>query len=232
MVGRFDTILWDVDGTLLDFAAAEGICIHHCLSLQGKETGEEQVAVYRQINHDYWKRFERGEITREFLYPGRFSEWFEKMGWKGLDPVKMNEDYQLILGSTPVLYPDTLPVLRELSGHIRQYVVTNGSTVAQEGKLEKSGIGKLMDGVFISERVGAPKPEKKFFDICTSEIPDYDPDRTVIVGDSLTSDIKGGNNAGITCIWFNPTGQKPDGNVRIDAEIRKLSEMKEILKNL
>jgi 2-haloacid dehalogenase len=233
MIGRFDTIFWDVDGTLLVFAASEEISLQRCLARQGAAATPGQIALYRTINHDYWSRLERGEVTREQLYPGRFSDWFAQIGLRGVDPVRMNEDYQVSLGECPVLQPGALEVLRILAdGGCRQYVVTNGSTVAQEGKLARSGIGAQMDGVFISEQLGVPKPERRFFELCAARIPDYRRERTVIIGDSLSSDMAGGNRAGIACVWFNPRGELLRGDVRIDAAVKTLYEIPALLATL
>ncbi len=107
-------------------------------------------------------------------------------------------------------------------------MVTNGSRVAQELKLAKSGIDKLSDGIFISEDVGVQKPEKEFFDR-VQKATGYVEEETMIIGDSLTSDIKGGNNAGIKTCWYNPKGAPREGDVKVDYEIRNLWELKDIL---
>ncbi len=232
MIGKFNTILWDVDNTLIDFEASEDISLRECMELQDITATPEQIEAYKKINTRWWQQLELGQVEKADLYPGRFAEWFQTMGMTGKDPVKMNLDYQEALGRNPVLFEDSVPVLKQLSALCRQYAVTNGSVVAQENKLRISGLGKLFDDVFISEQIGIPKPDKAYFDACAARIPDYDPARTVIIGDSLTSDITGGNNAGIACIWFNPKGQEKPTNLRIDAEVRSLSEIPEVLKRL
>lgn len=226
-----DTILWDADGTLLDFEAAEKKSILQCLEKQGLTATDEQVDRYKSINIRYWKEFEKGNITKEELYPGRFVEWFDEMGVEG-DPIKMNDDYQIALGDNPVPMPDALAVLKLLKEEYRQYIVTNGSTIAQTGKLDKTGIVRIMNGVFISEEIGEPKPSIKYFEECKKRIPDYDSRKTVIIGDSLSSDMKGGNNAGIKCIWFNPNNEKAPDDIKIDAIVRTLSEIPQVLKAL
>lgn len=225
MIGRFDVILWDIDGTLVDFEGSEELCLQKSLARQGAQATPEEIALYKRINRSFWQRYEKGEVTKEALYPGRFSQWFEEIGQPELDPVQMNQDYQVNLGHYPVLYPDAILVLEQLKGRVRQYVVTNGSIVAQKGKMRKSGIEKWMDGVFISEELGVPKPDKRFFDLCAEKIPEYDSQKTVIIGDSLSSDMLGGNNAGIACVWFNPKGDCAPEHIRIDAQIKSLGEI-------
>lgn len=232
MIGRFDTIFWDIDGTLLDFEASEAISLRMSLAKQGAQASEEQYELYKQINKRYWQRLERGEVTREALYPGRFADWFDAIGLTGLDPARMNEDYQVALGDTPVLRPGSMEVLRMLKLLCRQYAATNGSIVAQENKLRKSGIIDILDGAFISERMGIPKPDKRYFDACAREIPNYDPNRTVIIGDSLTSDMLGGKNAGIACIWFNPENLPASDDIPLSATVKTIGEIPDVLKRI
>lgn len=232
MIGRFSTILWDVDGTLVNFEASEEISLKKAAALQGAEVSDEEIEIYKGINRKYWVMFEAGEVTKEFLYPARFRDWFEVIGLKGMDCDKMNEDYQVMLGQNPVLYEGAIELLKELSPSCRQYVVTNGSIVAQENKLEITGINKLMDGIFISEKMGVPKPEKAYFEKCAERIEGYNPRSTVIIGDSLTSDMQGGNNAGIACIWFNPSGLDNHKGLRIEGEVKTLQEIPEVLKRI
>lgn len=226
-------ILWDLDGTLLDFEAAEKICLPLCLSYQGASFNEQAVEEYKIINRGYWKALEKGEITKEELFPGRFRDWFAKMGHPELDPVKMNADYQIALGENPVLMKDSIEVLTILKDEgCRQYIVTNGSNVAQDGKLSRTEIGKIVDGVFISELIGAPKPQKEYFDYCASNISGYKPENAVIIGDSLSSDITGGNVAGIKTIWFNPDGRPNKHGLNITAEVSELMQIPKVLNDI
>lgn len=227
---KINTILWDIDGTLLDFDAAEYMCFKQCLANQGFTATDEQVARYKDINISYWKRLEKGEVTKEILYPSRFKDWFLEMGFNSADPYRMNEDYQLALGNNPVLRNDTIMVLRTLKeAGYKQYAVTNGSSVAQEGKLDKSGIGEYFDDVFISEKIGIPKPQKEYFDYVQLKT-GYQNDTTAIIGDSISSDITGGNIANIPTIWFNPEGKVSNSGLRIDGQVRTLSEVLTLLK--
>lgn len=227
---KIDTILWDIDGTLLDFDAAEYMCFKLCLEKQGLSATDAEVARYKDINLSYWKRLEKGEVSKEILYPSRFRDWFEEMGFDNADPVKMNEDYQKALGEHPILRVDTINVLRTLKeAGFRQYAVTNGSSVAQGGKLDGSGIGKFFDGVFISEEIGVPKPQMEYFDFVKDKTR-YRNDTTVIIGDSLSSDIYGGNIAEIATVWFNPKEEINNSGLRIDAEVKTLSEILMLLK--
>lgn len=223
-------ILWDVDATLLDFHAAERAAILKLF--QEFELGEctdEMLRRYSLINRGYWERLEKGELTREQVLVGRFREFFEKEGLDVSAAPAFNEAYQSSLGDTIVYRDDSYKIVESLRGKVKQYVVSNGTVVAQEKKLRLSGLGELMDGVFLSEDLGVEKPNAAFFDKVFASIGEIDRENVMIVGDSLTSDIQGGNNAGILTCWYNP-GQAPQNDeVHVDYEITNLHEVYEIL---
>ena len=225
------TILWDVDATLLDFHAAEKAAILKLFrQFHLGECTEEMLQRYANINRGYWERLERGELTRDQVLVGRFQEFFEKEGLDVSAAPAFNEAYQSSLGDTIVYRDDSYHIIKSLRGKVKQYVVSNGTIVAQEKKLRLSGLGKLMDGVFLSEELGVEKPNKAFFDKVFKEIGDMDRDTVLIVGDSLTSDIRGGNNAGIRTCWYNPGHAALIEGVHVDYEIADLHEVYDLLK--
>ena len=225
------TVLWDVDGTLLDFRAAESAAVKSLFQeLSLGECTDEMVRRYSRINDGFWQRLERNEITKPQVLVGRFEQFFREIGVPETLAPEFNRRYQFRLGDTIVYRDDSINVIRVLRGRVRQYVVSNGTTVAQSKKLKLSGLGELMDGVFLSEALGAEKPNRAFFDRVFEEIRPEDPNEVMIVGDSLTSDIRGGNNAGIVTCWYNPEKQEAPEGYRIDHEIRDLHEVFDIIK--
>lgn len=225
------TILWDVDATLLDFHAAEKAAILKLFrQFHLGECTEEMLQRYANINRGYWERLERGELTRDQVLVGRFQEFFEKEELDVSAAPAFNEAYQSSLGDTIVYRDDSYHIIKSLRGKVKQYVVSNGTIVAQEKKLRLSGLGKLMDGIFLSEELGVEKPNKAFFDKVFKEIGDMDRDTVLIVGDSLTSDIRGGNNAGIRTCWYNPEHAALIEGVHVDYEITDLHEVYDLLK--
>lgn len=224
------TILWDVDGTLLDFEAAQKAAVQSLFCEFGfGECPDAMVARYSQINQGYWERLERGELTKPQILVGRFRTFF---GEVGIDPSlapEFNDRYQQRLGDTIVFMDDSYEIVKSLRGKVLQYVVSNGTVLAQTKKLRTSGLGSLMDGVFLSEQVGWEKPHARFFDAVMQSIQEKDKSRILIVGDSLTSDILGGTNAGIATCWYNPKCKSAKADVRIDYEIRDLHEIYGIL---
>ncbi len=224
------TILWDIDGTLLDFIAAEKAAIKTLFKeFNLGECSDEMIKRYSEINRGYWQRLERGEITKQEVLIGRFKEFFESEGIDSSVAEDFNSLYQLRLGDTIVYHDDSLEIIRALKGRVRQYAVSNGTVEAQSKKLRLSGLGELMDGIFLSEHIGAEKPSMKFFDRVFEAIEPADRSGIMIVGDSLTSDIQGGNNAGIKTCWYNPQKAKAPDKYRIDCEISDLHQIYEML---
>lgn len=228
-MGQFTTILWDVDGTLLDFLYAQRHAMRKCFETIGKEITEEILERYTQINDRYWKRLELGEVTKEELFVGRFQTLFEECGMQDADAQAMAEEYQKNLGQIYCLMDDSLEICKKLKGRVKQYVVTNGVTKTQLSKLKLSGLYDVMDGLFISESIGAPKPQKGFFDYCLEHIEENDKRRILLVGDSLSSDIKGGVQAGIPTCWYRPEGTENLSPWKPDYEISDLHLIGEVL---
>lgn len=223
-------ILWDVDGTLLDFLAAEKAALRKCCRIFGiGELTDEMISRYSAINVKYWKRLEAGEIDKATVRRGRFIEFFQSEGIEFNEVDALNDEYQIRLGDTICFFDDSYEIVKALRGKVKQYAVTNGTAAAQNIKLKRSGLGELFDGVFISDDIGFEKPTVEFFNAVFERIGDIRKDEILIVGDSLTSDMAGGNNAGILCCWYNRNAlPKPDG-MRIDHDIRDLHEVLKII---
>ena len=224
-------VLFDLDDTLFDFHKAEKIALTKTLVHFGIDPTEETLALYSTINAAHWKRLELGEISREEVKVGRYRELFKTIGVE-CDPVKATAYYESMLAIGHYFMPGAPELLEELYGKYRLYIVSNGTAKVQEGRIGSSGIAKYMDGIFISQILGANKPDKQFFDICFAEIPDFSLSETVIIGDSLSSDIKGGINAGITTVWFNPKGIEIDSDIKPDYTIKELSEVPGLLSQI
>lgn len=237
MMGKVKAVLWDVDGTLLDFLYSQRLAITGCLEEIGVAVTEEMVSRYSQINDSYWKKLELGEVTKEELHVRRFTDLFDEYGITGVDVDAFRAKYLGILANTYAYLDDSLFICQSLKGKVRQYVITNGVTEVQTNKLKLSGFYDLMDGIFISEQIGTPKPHAGFFDYCMQAIGDLDREELMIVGDSLTSDIKGGVLYGIPTCWYRPKDyrEKDDSQREIyeqykpTYEISHLKELQDIL---
>lgn len=228
-------ILWDIDNTLLNFNKAEEAALNKDFAeFALGEFTDEMLKEYVVINKRRWLALERGEMTKPEVTVGRFVEFFEMFGIDTSIAPAFNERYQELLGETICFNDDSYQIIKGLKGKVLQCAASNGTKKAQTGKLKNSGLGELFDLVFISEEIGAEKPAKAFFDKALAdveaEIGEVSLDEVLMIGDSLTSDIKGANNAGIKACWYNPEGESCDKDVQIDYEIKDLHEVFAFLK--
>lgn len=227
----FTTILWDIDGTVLNFNLAE----RHALKTAFQEfhlpeCTDEMVSRYSSINLHYWKMLEEGKLTKPEVLKGRFVEFLEKENLRLSDLSAFCNCYELLLADKVFFNDDAFTLLASLKdAGIRQYAITNGTLQVQSIKLKKSGLDQIFDGIFISDVVGHEKPSRDFFKYVQSHIHETDSSRILIVGDSLTSDMRGGNNAGIPCCWYNPDHAVNHTNVKIDYEVDNLWDIRKIL---
>lgn len=227
----FKVVLWDIDGTLLDFEKAEEAGIRGCFEHYNLgECTDEMLEHYKVINRGYWQAMERGEIEKPVLLVKRFEDFLNAYGLDSSVAAGMNSLYQVLLGKTVVFAPHAWDTIQALKGKVLQCAVTNGTKVAQDGKLKNSKLDKEFDHIFISEVVGIEKPNVGFFDAVFAEIGEYAKDEVLIVGDSLTSDIQGGVNAGIKTCWFNPKGVANTSTLTPDFVITDVAEVLEIVK--
>lgn len=226
---KYEIILWDVDQTLLDFKKSEDYALKDTFRQFGRIIQDDTVRLFSRINDSYWKRLERGEIDKTEVQHGRFRSLFEALSIYDIKVEDIAPVYQKALGSVYYYLDDSYRLCCELKKDYRQYAVTNGVEWTQQNKMKLSGFDKIMDGIFISEVLGSPKPNKEFFDKCFEKIQDFQKEKTIIVGDSLTSDMCGSNRAGISCCWYNPEHKEKSSDIRIDYEIYNLWDIKEVL---
>jgi len=224
---KFTALLFDADETLFDFQKAEAAALRGALTGSGFSFSKDILEVYSAINQALWKQLEKGEVTREFLKTARFERLLSHMGLPG-DPETLCESYADHLSRCDFLLPDALEVCKALSRSYRLYLITNGISRVQHGRFEKSAVRPCFSGIFVSEDLGSVKPEKAYFDRVTAGLGEKR-ENLLVIGDSLTSDIKGANNAGLACCWFNPGNAPKDAGIRCDYEIAALPELYGIL---
>lgn len=225
-------ILWDIDGTLLNFDESEKNAVKKCFSIFNLgECTDEMVKRYSEVNKKYWKMLEQGKISKQEVLTKRFQEFFKLEGINFYDIDSFNREYQVLLGDTVCFNDDSLNVVKRLKNSVKQYAVTNGTYIAQDKKLKKSGLIDVFDGVFISDKIGAEKPDKAFFDYVEKNIEKCPKSEIMIVGDSLTSDMQGGNNFGIVCCWYNPLKHEKNNGIYVDYEIQNLNQVEKIILN-
>ena len=226
---KYDVVLWDMDGTLLDFKVAQKEALTQVFRAIHKPLTEDMITLYSSINDIYWKKLELGEVTQPELLDGRFRTFFEELGMEDVNVETVRRKYEEVLGNVYEYIHDSLGLCTTLKSKCRQDIVTNGISGTQRKKINLSGFKDCVEDCFISEEIGIEKPNKAFFDYVFSKIPDLDKERTIIIGDSLTSDIKGGMEAGIKTCYFNPERQEITGDYKPDYEIEHLWDVLRIL---
>lgn len=221
-------LLFDADGTLMDFKRAEAQGIEATFQIHRLPFDREILALYSEINRRCWEEFESGLLAWDALHTERFCRLFAKLGIRA-DAQAVQATYRDELGKGAFLMDGARELLLTLRKEHKIYIITNGVATTQRSRFQKCGLDQLVDGVFISEDIGCRKPQKAYFDHISAQIPDFSAGEALIIGDSLTADIQGGINAGIAVCWFNPEGLAAPGNMRIDHQIRRLEELKEFV---
>lgn len=223
-------ILWDIDGTLINFEYAEAAALKATFNKYNiGEFTDEKLKNYKEINIKYWKKLERGEISKKEVLEGRFEEFFSLYNIDTSIVSEFNLDYINATGDFAFYNTNAEKVVTELKGKYKQYAATNGTVIAQNKKLSNSGLNKILDGVFISEEIGFNKPSKEFFDSLFKIVGSSNPNEYIIIGDSLTSDILGGKNAGIKTCWYNPNHDVNNTDYTPNYEIYDLKEVLQII---
>ena len=225
---KYQVLLFDVDGTLLDFDKAEKIGIERVLTHFGVPATEENVQKYHHLNKSYWQKLERGEITREQVLSLRFEDFFSDFGIK-VNGAEVDGLYRQTLNESAFLLDGVMDLLNGLKNHYELHIVTNGVAETQYKRLAAAGLDKLFQGIYVSEESGYQKPQQEYFDYCFEKMGRNDVENMLIIGDSLTSDIRGGNNAGIDTLWYNPHHQENTAGVHVDYEADTLEKIGEML---
>ena len=224
-------LLYKAAAGKMDFLAAEKYAIGECFRIFGLGVcSDEMLERYSAINRKYWERLEKGEITKQETLEGRFREFFASEGLPVEKAEAFNAEYQERLGDVAIYCPHGREVIDYLQQQgIRQYAVTNGTQTAQRRKLANSGLDQIFVRAFISDEIGYEKPDVRFFEPVLQELKDCRKEEILLIGDSLTSDMRGADNAGLACCWYNPKKTINDKGVRIDYEIQDLLEIEQIV---
>ena len=220
----------DLDDTILDFRKAEYIAIGKTIGDFGVEPTDEVRKLYHEINKWHWEQLELGTLTREEVLVNRFGVLFEKLG-KTVDAVACARAYEKNLSQGHWFLPGAEEAVDALSKKYRLFLASNGTASVQKGRMTSANLYRFFETVFVSQEIGHNKPSKAYFDACFSTIPGFDKEKAMIVGDSLSSDIKGGINAGIKTVWVNPD-HKDCGEIKPDYEIEYLYQLEALLEGL
>ena len=221
----------DLDDTILDFKKAEYIAIGKTIADFGVEPTEEVRHRYHLINKWHWEQLELGKLTRAEVLENRFKVLFSELGMD-VDAEKVARAYEQNLGTGHWFLPGAEEAVDTLSKKYRLFLASNGTASVQKGRMTSANLYRFFEKVFVSQEIGYNKPAKAYFDGCFARIPGFDPDRCLMVGDSLTSDILGGINAGIKTVWVNPGHVPGREDIVPDYEIEGLRDLPALLETL
>lgn len=223
-------LLLDLDDTILDFHKAERLALSKTFRAFGLEPTEAVLNRYHEINKWHWEQLEKGRLTRSQVLEGRFVQLFRELGL-AVDAAQCMKSYEHNLSIGHYFLPGAEEAVKRLHEKYRLFLLSNGTAVVQQGRLTSANLYPWFEKVFISQEMGFNKPDKQFFDRCFAQISGFDPDKALMVGDSLTSDIQGGINAGVRTVWVNPA-HKVAGKIRPDYEIEALPQLEALLEEL
>ncbi len=221
-------VFFDLDDTLLNFKESEKCAIKNTLIRLGISPSDEIAARYSEINRLMWKKLELAEITRDELRGERFKMLFSEISISASSN-DARRIYEEELSRTCFFMPYAIDVLEFMKKRYTLYLASNGTASVQRGRISASGIEKYFKDIFISDTIGFNKPSREFFEYCFEKIPNFCKDEAIIIGDSLSSDILGGGNAGIKTCLYNPEGKPASENIVPTYEIKSLRELPQLL---
>ena len=221
----------DLDDTILDFHKAERVAIAKTLDAFGAAPTDEVLSRYHAINKWHWEQLELGTMTRQQVLEGRFRMLFDELCLSA-DPAAVTAAYAENLAIGHWFLPGAEEALMELHGKYRLFLASNGTASVQKGRMTSANLYRFFEQVFVSQEIGHNKPSRAYFDACFARIPGFDPQKALMVGDSLTSDIKGGINAGIRTCWVNPSHAPANPEIPADYEIETLAYLPRLLEEL
>jgi 2-haloacid dehalogenase len=222
----------DLDNTILDFNKAEAVAIRKTMREYGLEPTDALAARYSEINDRHWKALERGEMTRDQVVTGRFAAFFGEQGID-VDASAVAKTYETYLSQGHWFLPGAEETVKQkLYGKYKLYLASNGTAVVQQGRMTSADLYPYFQESFVSQELGHNKPSREYFDAAFARIPGFEPARCLMVGDSLTSDILGGKNAGLRTVWVNPGHRTAPEHLKPDYEIELLADLPALLEEI
>ena len=227
-MANYNCLMIDLDGTLLDFDLSESNALVKTFEAFEIPVTDETINAYKEINRPLWKEYEKGQIKKEALMTLRWNKFLTLLGKKG-SPVKMNEFYMNLLANSNDVIPGALEFLSDIEDFATVAVITNGSDSIQKKRIVESGVVEYVDGIFISDKMGISKPDKRFVNIALDRLGVTARSKVLIIGDSLTADIGCGVNAELDTCWCNFRDEVNDTNLAPTFTVRGFEELKTII---
>ncbi len=224
---KYKYILWDIDDTLINFNKSQYAALNHVYEKYSIKLTNKEIELYDSINHNYWKLLDENKISKKELLTKRFDDFHKMIDINNIDSNELNENYQKALGDFAVLNNNAFELCSKLKDNYKQYAITNGTKIAQDKKLKLTGLDEILDDIFISEVIGVEKPNINFFNFVFSNITNFNKCEALVIGDTLTSDIKGAMNVNIDSCFFNPSNKFISDEFKPTYVIKSLDELYE-----
>ncbi len=222
---KYTQLLFDIDETLYDLKLSQIQAVKLTLGELGIHCDNETVDIYRCINDELWESHEQGKITREELIDSRFRMLFDRIG-VDMDITGVNDAYLLNLGRQNHMIDGAVELCHELKQRgCRLFLVTNGFSVAQRGRVAGSPLHDCFEDIFVSDELNCVKPQPEYFEKVAAGIPDFSKSKALMIGDNPATDILGGNLAGIDTCWYNPTGMECPDDITPSYTVKRLQDI-------
>lgn len=226
---KYNWVLFDLDNTLMDFSRASKKAFSSAFKDYGFKEAKGHYAIYEQYNHAVWKDFEDGKIDAITLRRKRFDDFFLSLRMKGIDGMEFNSVYLDWLVEHSFMLEGAVELLDAIHGKAKMAIITNGLKEVQRRRIKRLGIEKYFDVIVVSDEEGVSKPSKAYFDIVLERCGYPDKSSVLVIGDSLNSDMRGGNENGMATCWCNLFGQRNATDIQPNFEINHLRELDAIL---
>lgn len=221
---KYKYILFDADETLFTFNNYEGL--KTTLAKYQRPFDQEDFAVYLTYNKQLWNQYQNNEISAQVLQTERFKPLAKELG---VDPQSLNDEFVDTMALISLPLPGVFELLSELKKHCSLSIVTNGLARMQQPRINNNKMQGWFDHVIISELVGVPKPSIEIFDYTLEQLGHPNKEEVLMVGDTIATDILGGNNAGISTCWLKHEGVKTDSDCSPTYTITEFAQLRKII---
>ncbi|WP_461240833.1 YjjG family noncanonical pyrimidine nucleotidase [Paucilactobacillus sp. N302-9] len=224
----YSTLLFDIDNTLLDTTANESAALSKLAIDLNLTLTPADLNYYHQLNENLWEQFEQQTIDRKYLLDNRFRLFFEHLGMT-VDGVAMQQHFSQFFNHESHMITHANELLNQLQATHQLYVISNGTKVKQLGQMSAAHLQPYFNQIFLSEDIGFRKPDERFFDFVFNQLPTVPTSEMLVIGDSLTADIAGANQAQLDSVWFNPTAAENHGDYQPTYEVADLLEINQLI---
>lgn len=221
-------VLLDIDNTLLDFNKCSELAMKKAFLEHGLTFTDKVFPTFITTNDGLWLKIEKGEYTRAQLHKERWNIILGKLGIE-YDGEKIEKTFLNNLYDCIVVIDGAPEIVKYLSQKYYLCTASNAPNDQQYNRLKLAGFYPYIKKVFTSEAIGFSKPLPEFFDKCFEQMPNFTPEQTVMIGDSLTADVKGAKDYGMKTVWYNHLGVQEPSEKNYDCKVDKLIDIKEIL---